>query len=132
MVGFVSIFQKDTAHKLITISAISLSITLNYIKFGGVDITVTNIIADFLTTYLIIKSGKSIHMQKFNLARLLISFFLALSIFSLYSKPATFLIYKQQTNVNDIVVFYRFMDTIGETLVILIIGAIALLTKKLW
>ncbi len=122
MVGCISILQNSKASILIGLNLISLCVTSFYIKHGGVDIAVTNILVDIIITYLIIKSGLEFKNNKFNFIHFFIAICISLILCSMFLKCSYGIIYPHGTIVNDVVVFYRLLDTLGETLVFFVLA----------
>ncbi|QEK37796.1 hypothetical protein FZC35_00095 [Candidatus Cytomitobacter indipagum] len=124
--GCFFLLQDGIFKKLSGFWLISIFTTNEYMKFGGVDIVVTNILADVIVSYLLIKSFMNFDHKDNNMIRFIRSVpinatisFCCISFFKISSKIVH---YNSSISVNDIVVFYRILDTLGETLVLLIVG----------
>ncbi len=112
------------------LNLISICVSNLYMKHGGIDIVVTNILADIVLTYLIVKSKFEFEKSPIKKINLFISFLLTVFLYSGF-KTSQGIIYAKNISVNDIVVFYRFLDTLGEIFVLLIIAlCIKSLTKQ--
>ncbi|QEK38448.1 hypothetical protein [Candidatus Cytomitobacter primus] len=133
--GCFLLLYKGLPSKLAGLLLISIYMTNEYIKFGGVDIAVTNIIVDIIITYLIIKSKINFNVNKQSIPGSIFSFLhsmlLAICLISCFKIPSKIVQYPANTTVNDIVVHYRVLDTLGETLTLLVIAyAIQLISNR--
>ncbi|QEK39158.1 proton-conducting transporter membrane subunit [Candidatus Nesciobacter abundans] len=132
--GCLCVFSRNKLNIIVGLNFIGLGVTSFFMRYGGSDIAVTNVIADILITIILLnndKFWKNDHRIVFSSKILKILFYSFLfSAFIVAKNPALWqsvssgFYFPSETTVNDVVINLRLFDTWGETLVFLISGIV--------